>query len=557
METPIVYELLAVFGLSIAVLLVCHRFKVPQVVGYLVTGVLVGPSGLNLIPTNDVETLASLGVVLLLFGVGVEFSVRELFSARRDALLGGGLQLLLTAAVLALGAWLFHIEARAGLFVGFVLALSSTTLILRELAAKGEVTSPHGRSIVAILIFQDIASIPLMLCLPFFAGKNVSLGLGAGWVSIKALAVLLGTLVLGRWVVPALMERVARTKSQELFHITAITLCLAIPALLSKAGLSVALGAFLTGLILSDSDYAHSTLGSLLPIRDIFASLFFISIGMLLNLQALTAGGTFVVFAALGVLALKAALGTLVGLALSKPLRTAILIGTAISPAGEFGLLLIQAGSGLGILGPDTYQLLLGITILTMALTPASFLFGRWLAYNKGALASYGQSTLPEPASVVIVGFGIVGRGVAHAARYAKIPYRVIELNPLTVRKERRLGVPILYGDATNPEMLRHAGVLSADVLVITVHADPLATRNIVKTARQLNPSLTILARVPFMTEAKTLKSLGANDVVTEELETAIALFGRVLIHIGLKEKEVLSLTETLRQGDYDIVRPA
>lgn len=558
METPIAYEVLAVFGLSIAVLLVCHRFKVPQVVGYLVTGLLVGPSGLNLIPTKDVETLASLGVVLLLFGVGVEFSLRELFQARRDALLGGGMQVFLTAATLAFGAWLFRLEVRESLFAGFVLALSSTTLIFRELAAKREVASPHGRTIVAILIFQDIASIPLMLCLPFFAGKNISIGLEAGWVIIEALAVIAGTLVLGRWVVPVLMERVARTRSRELFHITAITICLAIPALLSKAGLSVALGAFLAGLILADSDYAHSTLGSLLPIRDIFSSLFFISIGMLLRLQTLADDGLMIVLATLGVLAIKTALGTLAGLILSKPLRTAILIGSAISPAGEFSLLLIQAASSLRILEPHTYQCLLAIAILTMALTPATLFFGRRMAYyNRGILGSSGQSTPSMTAPVVIVGFGIVGRGVAHAARYAKIPYRVIELNPFTVRKEKHLGVPILYGDAANPETLRHAGVPSAEVLVVTAHADPLATRNIVKTARHLNPSLTILARVSFITEAKTLKSLGADDVVTEELETAIALFGKVLIRIGLNEKEALSLTDTLRQGNYGIVRPA
>ena len=559
MESPLFYELLTVFGLSIAVLLACNRFRVPLIVGYLMTGIIVGPSLLNVIPRANVETLASLGVILLLFGVGVEFSLRDIFQARRDTLLGGGLQLLLTALALALGVLPFGVPFRVGLFMGLALALSSTTLIMKELASKAEVTSPHGRSTVAILIFQDFASVPLMLALGLFAGNAASLAPGALWVVLKAILVLAGTAVLGSKVIPPLMDRVARTRSQELFHISAITLCLAIPALLAKMGLPVALGAFLAGLIIADSDYAHSTLGSLLPVRDIFASLFFISIGMLLDFRMIASEGALIVLASLGLLTLKAALGTLVALALSKPLRTAILIGTAISPAGEFGLLLIQAGSGLGVFGQHAYQVLLGVMILTMALTPAVFALGRRLAYRVPAKkgAPWAGSKEEEVGALLIVGFGIVGQGVALAAKYANIPYRVVELNPLTIRKEKQKKTPILFGDATNPEVLSRAGIHTASALVITVHADPLATRRIVSVAKHLNPSLTILARVAFLSESKVLRSLGADEVVIEEMEAAIALFGRVLIHIGLKEKEVLSLTETLRQGDYDILRPA
>jgi CPA2 family monovalent cation:H+ antiporter-2 len=428
---------------------------------------------------------------------------------------------------------------------------------MRELASRKEVTSPHGKSSVAILIFQDFASIPLMLALGLFAGNAAPLAPMALWIVLKAILVLTGTAVLGRWVVPPLMDRVARTRSQELFHITAITLCLAIPGLLAKMGLPVALGAFLAGLILADSDYAHSTLGSLLPIRDIFASLFFISIGMLLDFRMIASEGILVLLAALGILTLKAALGTLTALILSKPLRTAILIGTAISPAGEFGLLLIQASSGLGLFEQRTYQVLLGVTILTMALTPAVFALGRRLAY--GASAKKGPSWVAydqeEEGALLIVGFGIVGQGVALAARYAKIPYRVIELNPLTIRKEKQKSTPILFGDATNPEVLSRAGIHSASALVITVHADPLATRRIVEVAKHLNPSLSILARVSFLSEDRVLRSMGADEIVIEEMETAIALFGKVLIYLGLKEKELTPLIERLRKDDYNVLR--
>lgn len=560
MESPLFYELLTVFGLSIAVLLACNRFRVPLIVGYLMTGIIVGPSLLNVIPRANVETLASLGVILLLFGVGVEFSLRDIFQARRDTLLGGGLQLLLTALALALGVLPLGVPFRVGLFMGLALALSSTTLIMKELASKAEVTSPHGRSTVAILIFQDFASVPLMLALGLFAGNAASLAPGALWVVLKAILVLAGTAVLGAKVIPPLMDRVAMTRSQELFHISAITLCLAIPALLAKMGLPVALGAFLAGLILADSDYAHSTLGSLLPVRDIFASLFFISIGMLLDFRMIASEGALIVLASLGLLTLKAALGTLVALTLSKPLRTAILIGTAISPAGEFGLLLIQAGSDLGVLGQHAYQVLLGVMILTMALTPAVFALGRKLAYRvpakKGApwAGSKGEKE-EEVGALLIVGFGIVGQGVALAAKYANIPYRVVELNPLTVRKEKQKKTPILFGDATNPEVLSRAGIHTASALVITVHADPLATRRIVSVAKHLNPSLTILARVAFLSESKVLRSLGADEVVIEEMEAAIALFGKVLTHLGLKEGELAPLIERLRLGDYGILR--
>lgn len=557
MESTLFYELITVFALSIAVLLACYRFRLPLIVGYLLTGFIVGPSLFNVIPRDNVETLASLGVILLLFGVGVEFSLRDIFQARRDTLFGGSLQLLLTAFTLALGVFLLGVPLRVGLFMGFILALSSTTLIMQELASKREVTSPHGRTTVAILIFQDFASIPLMLALPLFAGHAASLAPGAFWVLLKAILVLTGTAALGRWIVPALMDRVARTRSQELFHITAITLCLAIPGLLAKTGLSIALGAFLAGLILADSDYAHSTLGSLLPIRDIFASLFFISIGMLLDLRMIASEGVLVVLASLGLLTLKAALGTFVAFILSKPLRTALLIGASISPAGEFGLLLIQAGGGLGIFGQNTHQFLLGITILTMALTPAVFALGRKLAYRVSApKKAYRVPYEPqEEGCLLIVGFGIVGQGVALAARFAKIPYRVIELNPSTIREEKRKNTPILFGDATNPEVLNRAGIHSASALVITVHADPLATRRIVGVAKHLNPSLSILARASFLSEAEVLRSLGTDEVVIEEMETAVALFGKVLIHLGLKENEVASLVERLRRGDYSILR--
>jgi len=569
MQTSILSTLVIVFGLSIAVLLLCYRLRIPTIVGFLLTGVIIGPSGLGLIgATREVETLAQIGVVLLLFSIGIEFSLSSLVQIKRIVIVGGTLQVAATIGAVAFIAWRFGLTVPQSVFMGFLLSLSSTAIVLKRLQEKAEVESPHGKTILAILIFQDIIVVPMMLVLPVMSGSAGNAGPSVLVLVVKILGIIVCMAVMIKWVVPMIMFRIAKTKSRELFLLAIIVICFSVAWLTSSAGLSLALGAFLAGLVLSESEYSYQALGSILPFRDVFTSLFFISIGMLFDGAYFLRHPVLVVSLTVAVLVLKVVIASLVPLVLGFPLRTMVLTGLSLGQVGEFSFILSTSGVAFGLLDKDTYQLFLGVSILTMAATPFVMSCGPWISdwlqtlplpKRLSAGLQSETSLLHEQRQklndhLVIIGFGINGKNVARAAHSMKIPYVITEMNPETVRREKAAGEPIMYGDAANEAVLLHVDIRNARVVVVGI-PDPIATRRVIEIARKLNPSVHIIARTRFFQETGRLYELGANEVVPEEFETSVEIFTRVLVKYLVPPDVIEMFVAEVRSDSYQMFR--
>src|SRR5687768_9571803 len=370
-ELTVLRDLLVLFGLGVAVVVLFHRFRIPPIVGFLITGVVCGPYGFGLIRgVHQVEALAEIGVVLLLFTVGIEFSIQQLMRIRRFLVLGGGMQMGVTMLATTLLARAFALAWPVSIFLGMLVALSSTAIVLRLLADRGEMATPAARAALAILIFQDLCIVPLVLMTPYLGGTG---GEPATMllVAAKALLFLLAALVAARYVVPRLLRLVVDTRKREVFLLTIVLLCLGTAWASSRIGLSLALGAFIAGLIISDSEYSHQALGEMLPLREVFNSLFFVSMGMLFDVRTLIAHPVVILIALAATITLKA--GVTIGAAsfLGLSLRTAVVTALAIAQIGEFSFVLSKVGLAAGLLDAELYQLFLAVAVGTMALTPA------------------------------------------------------------------------------------------------------------------------------------------------------------------------------------------
>ncbi len=569
-EIPILQDIVTILGASLVVLLLSHRLRIPTIVGFLITGAIIGPYGLGLIhSTEHVRELAEIGIILLLFTIGLEFSFGDLLRGRKAVLLGGALQVGLTAGAVWVMADVFGLTSKSALFAGFLLALSSTAIVLKTLQERAEIDSPHGRTVLSILIFQDIIIVPMIILTPMLAeGADAAAGSLPGLLGRGVIIVVLAY-VLARWWVPKALYLVTRTQSREMFILAVAVIGIAVAWLTSQMGLSLGLGAFLAGLVISESEYSHQALEGVLPFRDLFNSFFFVSVGMLFN-AALLWQQTLPIFGiTLAVLAFKTIVAGGVGMLLGMSLRSALLVGLGLCQIGEFSFILANEGLSYGLIDSELYQSFIGISVLTMAATPFIIAGAPFMAnlLIRMPLSDRLRRGLSQEAEVdtraggppmgdhlVIVGFGVNGHNVARVARQANIRYRIVETNPDTVREARENAEPIEYGDATYPEVLRHVGADRARVLVIAI-SDPVATRRITKSARDLSPNLHIIVRTRFVKEVEPLRELGANEVIPEEFETSIEIFTRVLTRYLVARPTIERFIQDVRADSYDMLR--
>jgi CPA2 family monovalent cation:H+ antiporter-2 len=566
MEIQLLKDIVIIVGLSILVLYICHRVRVPAIVGFLFTGILAGPHGLGLVrAVHEVEILAEIGVVLLLFTIGIEFSLRNLLQIKRSILIGGSLQVLLTILATFVIARQMGQPAGESVFIGFLISLSSTAIVLKLMQERAEVDSPHGRTALAVLIFQDVIIVPMILVTPLLAGAAGSAGQAPFALVAKGVAIVLLVIVGAKWIVPRALYQVARTRSRELFLLSIVVICLAVAWLTSSVGLSLALGAFLAGLIISESEYSHQAFGNILPFRDLFISFFFVSIGMLLDLGFLVRQPILIALIALGVLILKTIIAGSVTILLGFPLRTTILVGFALSQVGEFSFILSKTGVKHDLLGDNIFQLFLAVSVLTMAATPFVVALAPGMAdlilrlplpgrLKSGFYPEAQRKVAAQKDHLVIIGFGVNGRNVARVARAADIPYAAIEMNPDTVKSERAKGEPIYYGDATQEAVLEQANIKNAMVVMVAI-ADPAATRRITETSRRLNPKPHLIVRTRYLQEMKPLYELGATEVIPEEFETSVEIFSRVLAKYLVPRDEIEKLVAEVRSDGYQMFR--
>jgi len=564
-EPGFLHDLLILFGLGVAVVLLFHRAKVPPIVGFLITGVLCGPYGFGLITDpHEVESIAEMGVVLLLFTVGIEFSLKQLARIRNFLLIGGGLQVVLTIATIYVVSRLAGEGTRVAIFIGMLVALSSTAIVLRLLADRGELDGPAGQAVLGILIFQDLCVVPMVLFTPFLTGVGADAG-DAVEVVIKALLFIGGAVVAARWVVPRMLHYVVATRRREVFLLAIILLCLGTAWASARVGLSLALGAFIAGLVISESEYSHQALGEILPLREVFNSLFFISIGMLFDVRTVI-GAPFTVFGAiLVVIVVKTLITTGASIALGQSLRIAIVAGLALAQIGEFSFVLSKVGLSAGLLDVAHYQLFLAVAVGTMTITPvllaaapriAAALEGispaRFASGRAAPLAVHAGEPLAD--HVIVVGYGVNGRNLARVLGRVGIPFIVIELNPQVVRTERERGRSIIYGDASRPEVLEHAGVRTARIVVIAI-SDAAGTRGTVDVARRLNPNVHLIVRSRYVHEMDPLFALGTDEVIPEEFETSIEIFSRVLHRYLVPRDEIERQIREIRRSGYEMFR--
>ncbi|MDR1656767.1 MAG: cation:proton antiporter [Deltaproteobacteria bacterium] len=548
-------KIIALLGLSILLIYFGLKLKMPAIIGFLATGILVGPNGLHLANHAQVEVLSELGVILLLFTIGLEFSIQSLLKIKRLVLQGGSLQMLLCVAFVTPVALIIGYPFNKALLWGLLFSLSSTAMVLKLIQERGEMDSSHGRGSFAVLIFQDLAVVPLVLILPLLAGVK---GDPIQTVLIKLLAISVAVAILAMWVVPMLMRKVAQTKSNELFMFTVALVCLGTAFMTAHAGLSLALGAFMAGLVIAGSPYAYQAIGSVMPMRDIFTSLFFVSIGMRMDLSSLIEHPVLTIGLAIAVMLVNVVTTTLAMKFTHLTNRVAVMIGFSLCQVGEFSFVLSKSGGDLKLLNASELTVFLNMAVITMAMTPLALAMGRYISPK---LADLAKPEIEGPKftctdHAVVVGFGVAGQAVARACRLLNRSYSVIDMNPGSVQSFSKLGEPIIYGDAANEHVLEHVGIHQAAMLVISI-PDPLATKRIISMAKTLNPGIHIVARTRFLLTKDILTKLGADSVVAEEFEAAIRVFETVMTFFKASPEQLPGFLKQARDaGPIDFREP-
>jgi monovalent cation:H+ antiporter-2, CPA2 family len=565
---PFLGEIVALFVMSVLIAYVCFRLKLVPIVGFLLAGTLVGPYALGLV--DDVELITStaeIGVILLLFTIGAEFSIEKLSRIGRAIMVGGGLQVSLSIVATVIILLAFGVDWRAAAFTGGLVALSSTAIVLSLLSDRAESESPTGQLSLAVLIFQDLAVVAMVLFLPLLGGEGVST-----WALLRslgtALLLITAVLFLARRLVPWLLEKIAETRRQELFLLSVVAVCFGTAFVTSLAGVSLALGAFLAGIVVSESRYSDQALSEILPLRTIFNAIFFVSIGMLLDLEFLITHLPLVLGIAAGVLLLKAILTAGSVMALGYPVRTAATVGLTLAQIGEFSFVLERAGAALELypagLSGTGGQTLIAVTVLLMIVTPflvsAAPRLGSIL--ERTPLSRIGKRTKQERAEaavpfedhVIVIGYGPAGQRLVQVLRNTGIPFVILELNPRLAARAEEESLPVIRGDASRPHMLEMAGIEHAKLCVVAIN-DRAATTRAVQMVHYLNPTVQLIVRARFLSDVEPLQQAGADIVVPEELETAIRLFTQVLGAYLIPPDEINQHVNAIRSGDYRVFR--
>jgi CPA2 family monovalent cation:H+ antiporter-2 len=561
MDSNLLFEVLLLLALTAAGLALFERLRLPSIVGFLVVGAIAGPGGLQLVDEPErVRSLAEIGVVFLLFEIGLELPLDRLRALWRTALVAGGAQVALTIAVVAIGGSALGLAPSASLVLGGVIAMSSTALAMRLLVAQGSVDAPHGRLSVAILVLQDLAIVPFLLAIPLLGETGG--GLREIALAIARMAVALGGMLLvTRGVVPRVLDRAARSRSPDLFSLLALLLVLGSAFAAEMLGLTLAVGAFLAGVAATASPYSHQLFSEIVPLRGVLIGLFFTAVGMLLEPGVLVAnpGGVLLYLAV--AIPVKGAIvaGVAARLALESP-RTGLLAGAALAQTGEFSFVLAESARSAGLLDPSLHQVVIAGSILSLLATP--FLMNAapgWVdRMAKDEPRDMAEREREDDAvlakRVIVIGFGHAGQTLVRTLRSRQIPYVVVEANARSVEEARERGEPIVFADATRPPVLLRLGIDVAKLVVVAI-SDPLATRRIVSRIHAIAPQTAVVARTRYVQEVDLLEQAGASAVIAEEYEGAIELVARTLVSFSIPSAAVRNFTDALREEGYGAIR--
>lgn len=565
-------EIVLICASAIVVILIFQKLRIPAVLGLISTGLILGPTGVGLIYQHEViETISELGIVLLLFTIGLEFSLEELRKLKRFVLAGGSMQVLVTIAVIAFVAGLlfplfgFAITSTVAIFFGLVCSVSSTAICAKLLSDRRELELPHGRATIAILIFQDIAIVPLMIVVANMGTE----GPGSWEVILLRLGslVLIGIGLFGvfRFALPRLVNIVTSINAREVIILGAIVLCFGAAYLTSLADMSMGLGAFIAGVIIAGTNEGHKLGRAIEPMRDAFTGIFFISVGLLLDMGL----GSLMPYVGIAValMLIKSVIVTAVLVLLRTPIRVAIMSGIILAQVGEFAFVLAEAGWSAGIVERDMFQGILAIIIVTMAVTPVLFSIAPRFAGAaspafqfvplrpvKGAVPTGVRSQAdPVQHDVCLIGFGVIGQNVSRVLKSTQISYRVLDLNAESASRYRKAGEPMIAGDSTDMRSLQALGIEHARAVIIAI-SDHTAISRTIKLIRILRPDIFIVARTRYAIAVDTLVNAGADVVVTEEYESSIQVFIALLEYMGIDKAMILQQEEIIRNDRYGVL---
>ena len=561
MEITFLKDIVILLVLSTLVNLVFVKCKMPTIVGYLITGIVVGPHLFGIIHApHEIDVIAEIGVVLLLFTIGMEFSLKHLLKIRKVVFLGGLFQVFITAGIFFLVSKFYDLSWETGLFIGFIAALSSSALVLKLLQERSELTSNYGRTTLGILIFQDLMLVPLLLFTNFLGSESQDLLYELSILTIKMLIIISIVYVGNRWVIPKLLHSIALLKNQELFMLSIFMICMVVSFATFELGMSLAFGAFLAGLMISESEYSHNAFGNLMTFKDIFTSFFFISIGMMLDMSFVIENLQIVIISVLMVIVIKTIVGGATGFILGHTFRGTVIVGLAIAQVGEFSFILAKMGLENLIISSFFYQLFLAVAVITLILTPLLMNFSipfanvllrlplpKTLVNGLFPLAQIDIPQLKE--HLVIIGKDPTALKLSLMASHTKIPHVSIVFDPAIVREKSTKGDVVIYGDAINIPILEKAYMRTAEIVVVSVGSS-IPTLAIVENIRKLNKKAHIIVRAKHIDTIDQLYKLGADQVVPESFELAIDMFHRVLSKRLVPLKESNRIISNIR-NDY------
>lgn len=557
-QFTIIRDIVLILLVSIPIIFVFNRLKLPSIVGFLVAGMIIGPHGFQLISEiTEIEVMAEVGVILLLFVIGLEVSLGQLMKMKKFLLLAGGLQLLGTIVFSGALFYSFGISITQSIFLAMLLSLSSTAIVLKLLSDKRELEAPHGRIALGILIFQDLAIVPMFIVLPILGSGG---GMSISEIILQlffAFGVVAVVLFASKYLMPRIMETLVKMKMREAFTVGILLLLLGTAYLTHAVGLSFALGAFIAGLILSESDYSYQIVAEILPLKDAFNSLFFVSIGLLLNISFVFQFPYMLIGITAGVISIKAAVVIAIVKFMKYPLRTAVLAGLGLAQIGEFSFVLAQAGMDFQLIPDAFYNAFLASSIFTMILTPFFFMLAPVIAKKFGEIepvikAEENKNKLKK--HVIIVGFGLNGKNLARVLKEASIQYIVVEMNPDTFQEQKRKGERIIYGDITREEILHQTQINDANIIVFAI-SDPASARRGLLQAKKMNPDIYAIVRTRFLSEIDELMAIGADEVIPEEFETSLQIFSKVLERYHIPLNIIMRQVALLRGESYTLMR--
>lgn len=568
-QHDVMASLLILLIISVVAVVGLRRLKLPAVLGYLAVGVVAGPFGLGWISeAADIHIIGEFGVVFLLFMLGLEFSLPRLIAMRRAVIGMGGAQVLTTAVVTGFAAWLMGFSPAAAFVLAGVLTVSSTAIVVKQLGEQMELNSRHGNSAIGVLLFQDIAVVPFLIIIPVLsahsgaATDSTQITLNVAWTITAGVAVAVALFFGGRWVLRPLFREIARAHSAELFTIAVLLVVLGAGWLTNQAGLSYELGAFLAGIALSETQYKHQIESDIRPFRDVLLGLFFITIGMLLNVRALPDIFIWVIILLILLIVVKTAIIFIIGRAMGEEPGVALRTGLVLAQGGEFGFAMLAITTA-DIMSDDQRQIVLAVVIFSMVLTPILVKLNGHIA--KRIVPSYQrerheaqhnltQSTSDLSNHVLICGFGRVGQNVARLLKSEGFDYTAIEVDPDIVQQAMEAGLPVHFGNSTHGEILESAGLSRARALVIS-HLDDAIALKTIEVARSLSPDIPIIVRTRSDEQLDQFYEAGATDVVASIYEMSLVLSGNVLRALNVPVSKVIRQIQEIRRENYAPLR--